>query len=50
MIDTEKTSSVVVHIDEVVGKGGLSIKIYKRTFWGMVDLPVFFVPNTRNPT
>jgi hypothetical protein len=48
VINTEKTSTVVVHIDEVIGERGLLIEVHKRPVSGAMDLAIFFVTDTVN--
>ncbi len=48
VIYAEKTPSVMVHVDEMIGKRWLLIKVYKRAVPCAVYLASFFVKNAFN--
>jgi hypothetical protein len=48
MILTEKPSSVMIHIDEMIGKRGLFVEFYKSTIGGAMNLTVFLITDTGN--
>jgi hypothetical protein len=48
VIYAEKTPSVMVHVDEIIGERWLLIEVYKRAVPCAVYLASFFVKNTFN--
>jgi hypothetical protein len=48
MIPAEKTSPVVIHIDEMIGKRRLFVEFYKSTIGGVMNLTVFLITDTGN--
>jgi hypothetical protein len=48
MVNTEKTSAVMVHIDEMIGERGLFVEVHKGTISGVMNLTVFPITDTRD--